>query len=177
MYRDEMVGETANDLITAPAGQPIAAVADTAAAVADPTAYHRVNGCCIQAGLPGFKSRSQSREQFLKALAKHSRWVSPRTLEREANLSHRAIVNQAHRLKAARLVGAKDGKYRLLQPRKSRALAPCRSRPMPVFADTGREHREVSRSALVKRGWPRQLIDSRFPDEGHNYSPSRGLAR
>jgi DNA-binding transcriptional ArsR family regulator len=115
-----------------------------------------------------FQRKSASRDRFLKVLASHSGWITATKLEKESGLSERAVSNQAYRLRRAGVVESKDGKHRLLRERKPRRMTPCSQKSIPAFED-GRELRQLSRTMLARRGWPRKLIDQLFPTDGKDY--------
>jgi hypothetical protein len=113
------------------------------------------------------RRRSAKRDLMLAALASKRGWHTAADLERVTGLSPRAVANQLYRLRREDLIETGDGKHRLVV---KRPRVPCHQKPIPCFEDTGREFLQLSRSALVRRGWPPKLIDQLFPVEGRDYT-------
>jgi hypothetical protein len=118
----------------------------------------------------GFKHKSSPRNIVLQAISKHPGWVKAATIAKETSMSAEAVRKQLTRLRAHDFVDS-DGKghFRRHRERKLRRLKPCASKPFPTCKGTNKERKTLSSSALLKRGWPRTLIEQLFPEAGKDY--------
>jgi putative DNA primase/helicase len=115
-----------------------------------------------------WQRRTASRDTIVSVLASYG-WVKLSTINREANLKGRAAYHQLQRLTARNLVERKGDSYRMIRERKPRVLKPCTSKPIPHCFGTMEPRKTLSRSDVIRRGWPAQMIDDRLPEEGRHY--------
>ena len=140
------------------------------------------NNSCTETGQNHFlvKRRwvreSRHRSEVVALLESHKGWVHRKTIIREtlsraSDLTASAVINQLHRLceqGAVEMKGSHSGFYRLSRERKRRTLTPCSSKPFPK-SNTGHERKTLSRTELVKRGWPQEMIDACLPQENRHF--------
>jgi hypothetical protein len=118
----------------------------------------------------GFRNRSVARDNVLRAVSKYPGWVKYTTIAAEIAKSPEAVRKQLRRL--AR-VGVLDrdgqGHYRKRHQRQHRKLKPCRTKPIPKCLGMAKERQTLSRTELLKRGWPLALIDEIFFQAGRDH--------
>jgi hypothetical protein len=118
----------------------------------------------------GFKHKSAKRDAVLQMIEKYRGWVKPRTVATQTGVGVGATKKQLQRLKQDGLVdGDGKGHYRLHKRRQHRKLKPCSEKPIPKCRGMEEERKTLSRTELVKRGWPTALIDEVFLATGCHY--------
>jgi hypothetical protein len=117
-----------------------------------------------------FKYRSAARDAVLRAICKRPGWVRDKTIAAEVGKTVEAVRKQLQRLRAIGLLDYDgNGRYRWHKKRKQRELKPCSSKSIPKCRGTDRERKMLSRTELVRRGWPRCLIEELFHEAGKDY--------
>jgi hypothetical protein len=111
------------------------------------------------------------RDAVFQEISRFRGWVKTTTIAARIGINVDAAKKQLQRLRRAGLVDG-DGKsrYRRHAERERRELRPCKPKPILMCKKwTKGERKTLSRSELVKRGWPPALIDKTFPEPGKDY--------
>jgi putative DNA primase/helicase len=115
-------------------------------------------------------SESGPRDTVLQAIGKHPGWVKVSTIARETGKDAETVGKRLQQLEELGFVDRNlGGRYRKHHQRKLRKLKPCNAKPIPFCNGTEKERKTLSRTELVKRGWPKNLIDKTFPEPGEDY--------
>jgi putative DNA primase/helicase len=119
----------------------------------------------------GLRHQSGFGDAVLQAISKHAGWVKCTTIAAETGMSAEAVRKQLQRLGEVGLVDRDcKGRCREHHERRQRKLKPCSSKPIPKCRENGRERKTLTRTELVRRGWPRTLIEKIFPAVGRDYT-------
>jgi len=113
---------------------------------------------------------SGSQDLVLDCIGRHPSWVMFRTLLKETSVREDALGALLQALQVQGLIDADGrGRYRGHRERKPRVLKPCRSKAFPRSRSTNRERSSITRSELIKRGWPAEMIETRLSHKGVDY--------
>lgn len=116
------------------------------------------------------RHKSGARDAVLQKINSYRAWVKPNTIARAIGVSRDSVKKQLQRLHEMGLVdGDGKGHYRKHRERSPRKLKPCSEKPFPKCANGSKQRKTITRGELTKRGWPRTLIDTMFPERGKDY--------
>jgi hypothetical protein len=117
-----------------------------------------------------FPHKSIARDHVLDAIKQYRGWVKSSTVATKVGIRLAAVKNQLQRLRRAGFVdGDGRGRYRKHREHQRRKLKPCCEKPIPKCRNSDKERKTLSRTALIKRGWPPKLIDAVFTRPGEDY--------
>jgi hypothetical protein len=117
-----------------------------------------------------FRHKSEARDNVLQTVEQYRGWVKSSTVATKAGMRLEAAKKQLQRLRRTGLVdGDGKGRYRAHRERRQRKLKPCCEKPIPKCRNSDKKRKTLSRTELIKRGWPPKLIDVVLPRPGQDY--------
>jgi hypothetical protein len=107
---------------------------------------------------------------ILQCFRHHRGWVQITTISKKTGQQRETVKRLLDRLET---LGEADrdrrGRYRAHRERRPRKLKPCCEKPIPKCRMRDKQRKTLTRTELVKRGWPRRLIDAVFTRPGEDY--------